>query len=279
MHLSLPRRFPLFVLVSSICSSLQCLISALTQGGGGGHLFRLTCSVVLWGGRNTTNKYHWCVLTVSWPHWVCPHSQHVCFPCLPCLGSRLLCWELSEASPGLYALPRSKPLRFRLSGTPQRRRLGWACVLCPSQVRAAQVTRCLASALSQVVSVSYSPPRSQLLSFLGVEQACLLRWAMCLFWGADLWLQPSWWMSTIQNPKKCWLAMKPACSLAEGASLGPQLPPSGSGCPRLPVSSGGWAVRSQRALLSPLFCERAWQCLRLGLSWDSYPTVWVAISS
>ena len=23
-------------------------------------------------------------------------------------GSRLLCWELSEASPGLYALPRSK---------------------------------------------------------------------------------------------------------------------------------------------------------------------------
>ena len=28
---------------------------------------------------------------------------------------------------------------------PQRRKLGWACVLCPSQVRAAQVTRRLAS--------------------------------------------------------------------------------------------------------------------------------------
>ena len=41
-----------------------------------------------------------------------------------CLGSRLLCRELSEVSPGLYALPRSKPLRFRYSGTPQRRRLG-----------------------------------------------------------------------------------------------------------------------------------------------------------
>ena len=29
-------------------------------------------------------------------------------------------------------------------------RLGWACVLCPSQVRAVQATRCLVSALSQV---------------------------------------------------------------------------------------------------------------------------------
>ena len=47
--------------------------------------------------------------------------------------------------PGLRALPRSMPLRFRFSDTPQRHRLSWACVLCPSQVRAAQVTRCLVS--------------------------------------------------------------------------------------------------------------------------------------
>ena len=52
------------------------------------------------------------------------------------------------AGPGLHALPRSKLLRFRFSGTPQRHRLGWACVLCPSVIRAAQATRCLASALS-----------------------------------------------------------------------------------------------------------------------------------
>ena len=75
--------------------------------------------------------------------------SHVCFPCLQFLGSRLLCWELSEASPGLYALPRSKLLRFRYSSTPQRRRLGWACVLCPSKVQAAQVTRGLVSAVSE----------------------------------------------------------------------------------------------------------------------------------
>ena len=86
--------------------------------------------------------------TVSGLHWLCPHSLCVCFPSLHCSGSRLLCWELSKADPGLHALPRSKPLRFRFLGTPQRCRLGWACVLCPSQVRAAQVTRCLVSAVA-----------------------------------------------------------------------------------------------------------------------------------
>ena len=56
--------------------------------------------------------------------------------------------ELSKACPGLCALPRSKPLRFMFSSTPQKHRLGWACVLCPSQVRAAQVTRSLASTVA-----------------------------------------------------------------------------------------------------------------------------------
>ena len=68
------------------------------------------------------------------------------------------------------------------------------------------------------------PPLSLTLGFLGVQLAHLLRW-----------------MLTIQNPKKSWLAMKPACSLVDDASLGPRLLPSGSGCPRLPVFSGGWA--------------------------------------
>ena len=122
--------------------------------------FRLTCSVVLWGGRNTANIYHWHVwgvLTVSWPHWACPHSRHVRFPSLQFSGSRLLCRELSEAGPGLYALPRSKPLRFRYWGTPQRHRLGWACILCLSQVRAAPVTS-LVSALSPGGQCVLSPP-------------------------------------------------------------------------------------------------------------------------
>ena len=87
---------------SSFCKSLQCLISALTQGGEGGHLLRLTCSVVLWGGRKTANKYHWFVrgvLEVYGPHWVCPSSQHICFPSLHCLGSRLLCRGTVQSGP------------------------------------------------------------------------------------------------------------------------------------------------------------------------------------
>ena len=49
-----------------------------------------------------------------------------------------------------------------------------------------------------------SPPPFLPLSFLGVQPAQLLRW-----------------MLTIQNPKKPWLAMKPAYSLVDDASLGP----------------------------------------------------------
>ena len=105
-----------------------------------------------------------------------------CFPGLHCSGSRLLCWKPSEAGPGLRALSRSKPFRFKFLSIPQRCRLGWACVLCPSQVRAAQVTRCLASTVTHRWMVRLiASPQSQPLSFLGVQGACLLRCAVCLF--------------------------------------------------------------------------------------------------
>ena len=127
-------------------------------------------------------------------------------------------------------------------GTPQRGRLGWACVLCPSHVRGAQVTRYLVSAVTPPgVGFILSLPPSQLLGFLGIQRAHLLRCAVCLFWGADPCLQHCRWIPTIQNPKKSWLAIKPACSLVEDASLGPRLPSSSSGCPCLPVLGGGWA--------------------------------------
>ena len=123
MPLSLPKWFPLFILASSVRWSLQCLISALTQGGKGDHLFRLFCSVLLWGGRNTANKYHWRVwepCAVSQLHWICPCSRCVCFFQSTLLRLWVALWAVG---PGLHALPRSKPLRFRLSGTPQTHRL------------------------------------------------------------------------------------------------------------------------------------------------------------
>ena len=112
----------------------------------------------------------------------------MCGECLQCLGhtgfasAHSMCafliycaqtpgcsaWVLSKGGPGLCALLRSKPLRFKFSDSPQRHRLGWACVLCPSQVRAAQVIRCLASTLSPSGQCVLSPLWSQPLSFLGV---------------------------------------------------------------------------------------------------------------
>ena len=149
LHLSLPKRLPLFILASSICWPLQCLISTLTQRGGGGHFCRL------WGGSNSACTYHWYhwrlwgAFAVSRPPWVCPPltacvlSPSTLLRLQVALQGNCLKWAL-----GCPALPRSKPLRFRFSGTPQRRRLGGAGVLCPSQVWATQVTRCLASAVA-----------------------------------------------------------------------------------------------------------------------------------
>ena len=124
-------------------------------------------------------------------------------------GSTLLRQEPSEAGPELHAPPRSKPLRLRHSGSPQRRRLSWACVLCPSQVRVARV-------FGERGRCDLSPLPCLLLGFLGVPLAPLLRR-----------------MVTVQSPKKSQLAKKPACSLVANVSLGLRLPfpsPSGSGC-------------------------------------------------
>ena len=88
--------------------------------------------------------------------------------------------ELSKVGPGLRALSKSEPLRFRFSGTPQRHRLGWACFLCPSQVRAAQATRCMVSAVFPAGRGILSPPLSQPLGFLGAPRECHLRCALCL---------------------------------------------------------------------------------------------------
>ena len=139
--------------------------------------FRLTCSVMLLGGKN---KFV-----------ICKQITLACSQCLShagpapvhrahSSGSMLLCQKQSEAGPGLHAPPRSKPLRFRHSGSPQRCRISWACVLClcPSQVQVAQV-------FGEHGHCDLSPLLSLMLSFLGVQLVHLLRQMM-----------------TSQNPKK-----------------------------------------------------------------------------
>ena len=126
-------------------------------------------------------------------------------------------------APGCSA-GRSKPLRFRFSGAPQRRTLGWASVLClprSEQLRRPGVW----GAQSPPAQCVLSPPQSQLLGFRARPALC----AMYLFRGADLWLRPSWWMSTIQNLKSLVRNRKPVCSLVGDALSGVKFAPSGSG--------------------------------------------------
>ena len=69
-----------------------------------------------------------------------------------------------------------------------------------------------------------------------VSQVCHLRCAVCLFWGADLWLQPSQQMLSIEDPRKAWLATGSLFAVWwRMPSLGLSLPLSGSGC-RPPAS-------------------------------------------
>ena len=107
------------------------------------------------------------------PHWVCPRSGLVCFHGLHFSGSRLLCWELSEAGPGLRALPRSKLLRFRFSGTPQRRRLSWACVCALPRSEQLRRPGAWQARSPQVGQGVLSPPPSQPLSFVVSGVLCV----------------------------------------------------------------------------------------------------------
>ena len=143
----------MFILTSSVCKSLQCLISTLTQEAKVviylGPLVQLCCEE---GGTLQTNITGMCGECSQYlghtgfapAHGVCAFLVYTA-QALGCSAGKL-----SKAGPGLCTLPRTKLLSFRFLGTPQRHRLGWACVLSPCQVQAAKVTRCLASSLSRV---------------------------------------------------------------------------------------------------------------------------------
>ena len=117
-HWSLLKWFPLFIWLLFVS---LCLISALTQAGRGGLLFRVACSIVLRGGRGAADRYCcvWGALAVFRPQWVCPRSQVSVLSRLHCSGSWMLYMERAL-----------RCVRFQFSGPPQKRGLGCACVLC-----------------------------------------------------------------------------------------------------------------------------------------------------
>ena len=207
---------------------------------------------MLWGGRNTANRCHWPVWGVLsvWATLGLPRSRWHVLP-----GSTL----------------------FRLQGVLQRN--------CPEQALHSVPFPGLSRSCSQVLYKSTDSvghafcalPRSEKLRWLGTWWVHCPRWAACLnhlpgpgrsrvslLWGADLRLRPSWQMSTIQDPRKMWLAAGSLLNLVEDASLwGPDCSsplPSSSDC-RPPGSLLRWGegpVCSRSALLwcslNPLFC-------------------------
>ena len=82
--------------------------------------------------------------------------------------------ELSKVGPGFCAFLRSKLFMFSFLSIPQRHRLSWACILCPTQVRAAQATRCLASTHSPgAVHFTTSPvPAAWFPGYEAASQVC-----------------------------------------------------------------------------------------------------------
>ena len=131
--------------------------------------------------------------TRSVPATLClPPLTGVCFPCLYCSGSRLLSRERALSCVHFPGLSRSgSGSRVLHKGANS---VGPA--FCAFPVRAAQAARSLMSALSSgAARLLPCPSQTQ---FLGVLVWC----ALCLFWEADLWLQPSQRVSTIQNLKK-----------------------------------------------------------------------------
>ena len=112
---------------------------------------------------------------------------------------------LSQMGPAFHAFPRTKPLRFSglCKGTDQ----DWLCVLCPFPGMSCSGDQVLGKHTAPggpCVLITSPVLATQFPRFPGVPQEH--RCAVCLFWGADLRLQHSWQMSTVQDPEKTWLA-------------------------------------------------------------------------
>ena len=132
----------LFILASSICKFLQCLISALTQGGESGHLFRLTCSVVLWGTQTLmacvgSGHSLWTTLGLPKPKVACTFWVYTALA--PWYSAK----ALSQVDPTFHGFPLLSHSGF------------WVCVFC-------------------------ALPRSKQLRWPGALQAHCSRWAVHL---------------------------------------------------------------------------------------------------
>jgi len=112
--------FPLLRLASSAYKSLLCLIPNLTWGGKGSHLFGLTCSVVLWRGRDTVNKhqrYVGCAHS-KWTTAGLPQQKAACTSQIHSLRLPSVLWGPSPSRELISGYDTSG--RYELSSIPER---------------------------------------------------------------------------------------------------------------------------------------------------------------
>ena len=161
--------------------------------------------------------------------------------------------SLQGVGPKLRALPRPNALRFSFSGTPQRSRLGWACILCLSHP---------SSSDSEKLDKHTLPGCSAPYSLCGPSL-----FPVC--WSGVSFVSSNDLISGCKPPGGCqpsrisgnlWLETgKPVCSLVGNVISAAMFAPSPPPC--LLPSVGDGPVCSQLALLwyslSPLFWEQA----------------------
>ena len=133
-----------------------------------------------------------------------PAHSSVCFLGLHSSGSRVLCGAFSKRALCFIHFP---CLSYSGSGSLVLRAQTWLSQCFgpfpgPSSSDDQVLGECTVPGGPCILITSMARP----LSFPGVPREHRLRCAMCLLWGADFRLRPSWQMSIIQDPRKTWLA-------------------------------------------------------------------------
>ena len=150
------KAVPSLFLASSVCKSLQCLISTLTQGVTVvtylGSVVHLHCGD---GGALQTNIAG-CVgaLAVCGPHWLCPRSRRVCFPGLHCSGSRVPCRETVSRGPWVACAAQVQAAGVQVRGYSAKAQALLGLHFVPAPSLSSSGDHVLGNALSQVCSAS-----------------------------------------------------------------------------------------------------------------------------
>ena len=180
------------------------------------------------------------------------------------LRLKVALWGTVCGRPWVACTAQVKPLRFRFSGSPQRRRLGWSCILCPLP-RSKQFRWPGAWRVQSSLAVSYhllQPSHSVSWVAAGVPVSgmpCVSSGE--LIPGCD----PPWECQPPRIPRSLGRQMGACLRFCRGCPSGAEIVPFWLWLPPHASLSPASAQPASSLVLSPLFCEWARKCLRLGL--------------